>query len=57
MLIKKWLIKNVTTVQANDSVGKVQILLKDHSISRLPVMEKGRFIGIVTGGDFTGTNL
>jgi acetoin utilization protein AcuB len=51
MLIKKWMSKNVTTVQANDSVIKAQILLKDHSISRLPVMEKGRLIGIVTGWD------
>jgi acetoin utilization protein AcuB len=51
MLIKKWMSKNVTTVQANESVIKAQILLKDYSISRLPVMEKGRLIGIVTGWD------
>jgi acetoin utilization protein AcuB len=43
--------KNVISVQANDSVIKAQLLLKDHNINRLPVMEKGMLVGIVTDRD------
>jgi len=48
MLVKKWMSKNVISVQANDSVIKAQLLLKEHNINRLPVMEKGMLVGIVT---------
>ncbi len=51
MLVKKWMNKSVISVQANDSVIKAQLLLKDHNINRLPVMEKGMLVGIVTDRD------
>jgi len=51
MLVKKWMSKNVITVQTNDSVIKAQLLLKEHNINRLPVMEKGMLVGIVTERD------
>lgn len=51
MLVKKWMSKNVITVRTNDSVIKAQLLLKDHHINRLPVMDKEMLVGIVTGRD------
>jgi CBS-domain-containing membrane protein len=51
MLVKKWMSKNVISVQANDSVIKAQLLLKEHNIKRLPIMEKGMLVGIVTDRD------
>jgi acetoin utilization protein AcuB len=48
MLVKKWMSKNVISVQANDSVIKAQLLLKEHNIKRLPIIEKGMLVGIVT---------
>ena len=48
MLVKKWMSKNVISIQANDSVIKAQLLLKEHNIKRLPVMDKGMLVGIVT---------
>ena len=50
MLVKKWMSKNVISVQANDSVIKAQLLLKEHNINRLPVMDKGMLVGIVPTG-------
>lgn len=51
MLVKKWMSKNVISVQANDSVIKAQLLLIEHNIKRLPVMEKGMLVGMVTDRD------
>ena len=43
--------KNVISVQANESVIKAQLLLKEHNINRLPVMDKGKLVGIITDRD------
>lgn len=51
MLVSKWMNKKVISVQANDSVIKAQLLLNDHNINRLPVMDKGMLVGIVTARD------
>jgi len=51
MLVKKWMSKNVISVQTNDSVIKAQLLLKEHNINRLPVMDKGKLVGIITERD------
>ena len=47
MLVKDWMSKDLITVKATDSVIKAQILLKDHKISRLPVMDEGNLLGII----------
>ena len=46
MLVNNWMSKNVISVQANDSVIKAQLLLKEHNINRLPVIDKGMLDGI-----------
>ena len=51
MLVSKWMSKKVISVQSNDSVIKAQLLLNDHNINRLPVMDKGMLVGIVTARD------
>jgi acetoin utilization protein AcuB len=51
MLVKDWMSKNPITVKATDSVTKAQILLKDRNIGRLPVMEEGDLLGIITDRD------
>ena len=51
MLVKDWMSKNLITVKANDSVVKAQTLLLERNISRLPVMEEEKLLGIITDRD------
>ena len=51
MLVKYWMSANLITVKTTDSVIKAKLLLKEHNISHLPVMEKGKLLGIITGWD------
>jgi len=48
MLIKYWMSKPVITVEANDSMEKAVRLLKQHHISMLPVVKRGKLVGVVT---------
>jgi acetoin utilization protein AcuB len=52
MLIKSWMTENVVTITADRSMMKASKLMKDHHISRLPVVdEQGRIVGIVSDRD------
>ena len=51
MLVNHWMSKQVITVDANDSMNKAIHLLKEHNIKMLPVMEKGKLVGVVTDRD------
>ncbi|SMC99500.1 acetoin utilization protein AcuB [Desulfocicer vacuolatum DSM 3385] len=51
MLVKKWMSSPVNTVEANASLMDAADLFEKKVISMLPVMEKGRIVGIVTDGD------
>jgi len=51
MLVKYWMSKPVITVDVNDSMQNAMKLLKQHDINMLPVMKKGRLVGIVTDRD------
>ena len=51
MLVKNWMSKTVITADVNDSMNKVMDLMKKHGIGMLPVMEKGKLVGIVTDRD------
>ena len=51
MLVKYWMSKPVITVDVNDNMQNAMKLLKQHDISMLPVMKKGRLVGIVTDRD------
>ena len=51
MLVKNWMSKKVITVDANDSMRDAMKLLKEHDIRMLPVMKKGKIVGILTDRD------
>ena len=51
MLVNKWMSKNVITVDQNDSMEDAMKHLKENDIRMLPVMKKGKLIGIVTDRD------
>ena len=51
MLVENWMSKDVVTVDVDDSMQDASRLLKEHNIRGLPVMEKGKFVGIVTDRD------
>ena len=48
--------KPVITVDVNDSMQNAMKLLNQHDISMLPVMKKGRIVGIVTDRDLKKTS-
>ena len=51
MLVKNWMSKPVITIDADASMYDASKLLKNHNIKMLPVMEKGKLVGIVTDRD------
>ncbi|MBW1708020.1 MAG: CBS domain-containing protein, partial [Deltaproteobacteria bacterium] len=46
-----WMSKTVVTVDINDSMQDAMKLLKEHDINMLPVMEKGKLVGVLTDRD------
>jgi acetoin utilization protein AcuB len=51
MLVKNWMSKTVITIDVNDAMNDVMHLMKKHNIGMLPVMKKGKLVGIVTDRD------
>ena len=51
MLVKNWMSKNIVTIDVDDSMQDAMRLLKKHDIRMLPVMRKGKLVGIVTDRD------
>jgi acetoin utilization protein AcuB len=51
LLVENWMNPKVVTVDADDSMLDATKLLKEHGIRRLPVLEKGKLVGIVTDRD------
>jgi len=51
MLVKDWMSKTVITVDVNDSMQGAMKLLKENAIPMLPVMKKGKLVGIITDRD------
>ena len=48
MLIKGIMTRNVITVSKGTPVGEAQKIMKEHGFRRLPVVDKGRLVGLVT---------
>ena len=51
MLVKNWMSKEVITLRPNDSAIKAEILLREHNIRSLPIVDEGKLVGIVTERD------
>jgi len=50
-LVKDWMTRDVITASTNLGLLDADALMRQHNIRRLPVLENGRLVGIVTHGD------
>jgi acetoin utilization protein AcuB len=51
MLVKNWMSKDVVTIDEDDSMQRATKLMKEKSIRMLPVLKKGKLVGVVTDRD------
>ncbi len=51
MLVRNWMTKDVITTDESASLSEAINILKQHKIRRLPVLRKGKLIGIVSDRD------
>jgi len=51
MLVKHWMSKNVITIEAKESMQRAMSLMKEHKIRMLPVLQRGKLVGIVSDND------
>ncbi len=51
MLVSNWMSKNVITVDVDDSMQDAMKLMKENDIRMLPVLKKGKLVGVVTDRD------
>lgn len=51
MFVRMWMSTEVITVEADTPILEARDAMKQHNIRRLPVMDKGKLVGIVTQGD------
>ena len=51
LLVENWMNPDVITVDADDSMLDATKLLKEHNIRHLPVLEKGKLVGVITDRD------
>ena len=49
--VRDWMTANPITIAPNTSLGQANRLMKENSIRRLPVVDHGKLVGIVTLGD------
>ena len=50
-LVKDWMTREVVTIEPDTTLPEAHRLMSERKIRRLPVMEHGRLVGIVTRGD------
>lgn len=55
-LVKDWMTRDPITITAETSLTAASRLMKDSGIRRLPVVEHGKVVGIVTWGDIRGAS-
>lgn len=53
-LIKDWMTRSVITVTPETTLPVAHKLMDEHKVRRLPVVEDGRLLGIITRGDVRG---
>ena len=51
MIVSNWMSKNVITVDVDDSMQDAVKVMKQNDIRMLPVLKKGRLVGIITDRD------
>lgn len=53
-LVKDWMTRDVLTATPDTTLPEAHRMMADNQIRRLPVMENGRLVGIITRGDLRG---
>ncbi|HLE27443.1 MAG TPA: CBS domain-containing protein [Anaerolineales bacterium] len=53
-LVKDWMTPNPITVTPETNLPEAHKIMKDNRIRRLPVVQDGQLVGIVTRGDIRG---
>ena len=51
MLVKKWMTRKVITASVNDFMTSTSMILKENKIRMLPVLKKGKLVGVITDRD------
>ncbi len=51
MLVQGWMATDIISVNEETSMMKASVLMKENNIRRLPVVRKGKLVGIVTATD------
>lgn len=51
MYVRQFMTKKVITVSPDDNIADTIALMRDKQVNRLPVVEKGKLVGLVTDGD------
>lgn len=51
MLVQHWMTRDVVTVEANTPFLEARLLLREKRIRHLPVVERGKLIGVITDRD------
>ena len=51
MLVKNWMSRNVVTIGVDNSMQDATGILKQHRFRMLPVVKKGKLVGIITDRD------
>ena len=46
--VEKWMTRNPITIDADASIIETIHLMKEKNVRRLPVMKKGKFVGLIT---------
>ena len=49
--VKDWMTSNVITTRRNTSISSAHQIMRDNKVRRLPVVEDGKLVGIITIGD------
>jgi acetoin utilization protein AcuB len=50
-LVKDWMTENVVTIAPDASVQEAHQLMQEKSVRRLPVIKKGKLVGLLSLGD------
>ena len=51
MLVKGWMTSDIMTIDEDTSMMKASQIMKENNVRRLPVMHKGKLVGMVTDRD------
>lgn len=54
--ISRFMSKNVITIDHNESIDNAALLMTEHKIKRLPVVDNNKLVGIITATDIVANS-